>query len=257
MRANRKSLIIWSACMILLVLSGMAKYTTYSSGPQSAAVFNDMPHSVKVMLGMGSFDVTTISGFFAMLFLYTELAVSIHAALLGSGIISKEERDKTSEFLMIKPVSRISVISSKLLAAFVNVLVVNIVTSVTSVYMVASYNKGASITREIVLFMISMFLVQIVFLSIGAAAAAVMKNPKRSGSVSIGILLIGFIVSKITDLTDNLNFLNIISPFKYFDYVSLADGKGLNPVIVILSLLLAAILTSAAYYFYPRRDLQL
>lgn len=255
LRANRKSLIIWSVCMFLLVLSGMAKYTAYSSGGQSAAVFNDMPFSVKALLGMGSFDVTTMAGYFAMLFLYIELAVAIHAALLGAGIIAKEERDKTTEFLMIKPVSRKTVITSKLLAALFNVAVVNIVTLIASVTMVTKYNTGPDITSEVIMFMLSMFIVQLVFLSLGAAVAAFMKNPKSSGSFTMGMLLIAFIISKITDLTDKMNALNILSPFKYFSYVNLVSGKGLNIVIVILSLLLVAAFAASTYIFYPKRDL--
>ena len=256
LRANRKALIIWSACMFLLVLSGMAKYTAYSSGGQSAAIFNDMPYSVKALLGMGSFDLTTMSGYFAMLFLYIELAVAIHAALLGAGIIAKEERDKTSEFLMIKPVSRNAVITSKLLAAFVNVAIVNIVTLSASVSMVSSYNKGNDITDEIILFMLSMFIVQLIFLSLGAASAAFMKNPKSSGSTAIGLLVMAFIFAKITDLTDKLNFLIILSPFKYFSYANIVNGKGLEIAIVILSLLLVAALSFSTYFFYPKRDLK-
>ncbi len=241
--------------MFLLVLSGMAKYTAYSSGGQSAAVFNDMPFSVKALLGMGSFDVTTMAGYFAMLFLYIELAVAIHAALLGAGIIAKEERDKTTEFLMIKPVSRKTVITSKLLAALFNVAVVNIVTLIASVTMVTKYNTGPDITSEVIMFMLSMFIVQLVFLSLGAAVAAFMKNPKSSGSFTMGMLLIAFIISKITDLTDKMNALNILSPFKYFSYVNLVSGKGLNIVIVILSLLLVAAFAASTYIFYPKRDL--
>jgi len=255
LRANRKALIIWSACMFLLVLSGMAKYAAYSSGGQSAAIFNDMPYSVKALLGMGSFDLTTMSGYFAMLFLYIELAVAIHAALLGAGIIAKEERDKTSEFLMIKPVSRNAVITAKLLAAFVNVAIVNIVTLIASVSMVSAYNKGNDITGEIILFMLSMFIVQLIFLSLGAASAAFMKKPKSAGSAAIGLLVMALIFAKITDLTDRLNFLNIFSPFKYFSYANIVNGKGLEVTIVILSLLLVAVLSFSAYFFYPKRDL--
>jgi len=257
LRANRKSLIIWSACMFLLVLSGMAKYTAYSSGGQNAAIFNEMPYSVKALLGMGSFDVTTMAGYFAMLFLYIELAVAIHAALLGAGIIAKEERDKTTEFLMIKPVSRKTVITSKLLAAFLNVAIVNIVTLVASVAMVSKYNKGPDITSEVIMFMLSMFIVQLVFLSLGAAIAAFMKNPKSSGSFTMGMLLIAFIISKITDLTDKMNVLNILSPFKYFSYVDLVAGKGPDIVIVILSLSLVAAFAASTYFFYPKRDLHI
>ena len=235
----------------------MAKYTAYSSGGQSAAVFNNLPHSVKALIGMGSFDVTTMAGYFAMLFLYTELAVAIHAALLGAGIIAKEERDKTTEFLMIKPISRKTVITSKLFAAFVNVVIVNIVTLVSCVAMVTKYNKGPDITSEVIMFMLSMFIVQLVFLTLGAAMAAFTKSPKASGSFTMGMLLIAFIISKITDLTDKINVLNILSPFKYFSYVDLVSGKGLDIVSVILSLSLVAAFAASAYFFYPKRDLHI
>ncbi len=254
-KANRKSLFIWSTSMFLLVLSGMGKYTAYSSGGQSYALFNDIPYSVKALIGMGSFDITTMSGYFAMLFLYIELAAAIHAALLGAGIIAKEEYDKTTEFLMIKPVSRNAIITSKFLAAFVNIVILNIVTLVSSIVMVAAYNKENDISVEITLFMVSMFIIQLIFMSLGAALAAFMKNPKSAGSFSTGILFIAFVIAKITDLTDRLNVLNLLSPFKYFSYKNLVDGYGLNIFIVILSLMLIAAFFVFAYFFYPKRDL--
>lgn len=255
LKANRKALIIWSVCMFLLVLSGMSKYTAYSSSGQNNALFNSMPHSLKALLGFGSFDVTTMSGYFAMLFLYIELTVAIHAVLLGAGIVAKEERDKTTEFLIVKPLSRTAVITAKLFAALVEVFVLNIVTLVSSIFMVDAYNKGADISGEIVRFMVSMFIVQLIFLSLGAALAAFIKNPKASGSLSAGVLLASFVVSKITDLTDRLNMLNLLSPFKYFSYKDLVEGGGLSAGIIIPAILLVAVLSALTYFFYRKRDL--
>ncbi|MDD9150338.1 ABC transporter permease subunit [Sporolactobacillus sp. CQH2019] len=255
LKANRKALIIWSICMVLGVLSGMSKYTAYSSNGQNNALFNSMPYSLKALIGIGSFDVTKMSGYFAMLFLYIELTVAIHAILLGAGIIAKEERDKTTEFLIVKPLSRTSIVTAKLFAALVNIFVLNIVTLVSSVFMVAAYNKGADISGEIVRFMVSMFIVQLIFLSLGAALAAFIRNPKASGSLSAAVLLVSFVVSKITDLTDRLNFLNLLSPFKYFSYKDLAAGSGLGIGIIIPSLLLVAVFSALTYFFYRKRDL--
>lgn len=255
LKANRKALIIWSISMFLLVLSGMAKYKAYSSAGAANALFLDMPPSIKILLGFGSFDVTTISGFFALLFLYIELAAALHAALLGAGIIAKEERDKTTEYLMTKPVSRAAVITSKLMAALVNIIVINVVSLVSSIFVVAAYDKATDISVKISLFFLSMFIVQLIFLSFGAFLAAFMRNPKSSGSFAVAVLLIGFVISKLTDLTETLNFLNLFSPFKYFSYYKLEGGGGLNFTIVILSLVLVAVLTASTYYFYQRRDL--
>jgi len=254
LKANRKSLIIWSICMFLFVLSGMAKYTAYSSGAGSE-VFNKMPNSMKALLGIGSFDVTTMSGFFAFLFPYIELTVAIHAVLIGSSIIAKEERDKTTEFLMVKPISRTTVISSKFLAALVNIVIINLVTLFSSIVMVAAYNKEKDITGEIVMFLLSMFIIQLIFLSLGALLSAFMSNSKASGSLATGILFGAYIISKITDFTDCVNVLNVLSPFKYFNYQNIVSGNGLSLVIVISSILLVAVFSVLTYLFYQKRDL--
>ena len=255
LKANKIALIIWCACMFLLIASGMGKYTAYSAGGQSSEIFNKIPHSLKVLLGFGSFDVTKMRGYFALLFLYIEITAAIHAVMLGSHIIAKEERDKTTEFLMTKPVSRTTIITSKLLASFTNVLILNIVSLISSIIMVAAYNKGPDISGEIAMYMLSMLIVQLIFLSLGTALAALIRNPKSSGSVSVGILLASFVIAKITDLTDKLNALNFLSPFKYFDYAYLADGNAPGFGMVFFSLLLVAAFLVSTYYFYRKRDL--
>lgn len=255
LKANRKALIIWSVCMFLLVLSGMGKYTAYSAGGDAAKVFKDIPATMKAVLGMGSLDVTTMSGYFAMLFIYTELAVAIHAVLLGTHIIAKEECDKTTEFLLIKPISRASVVTSKLLAALFNVVVVNIVTLISSLALVPVYNKGADISGEVTLCILSMFLIQLLFLSLGAALAAILRNPKSSGSLGTGLLLVAYVIARITDMTTRLNFLNLLSPFKYFNINDLAAGKELNLGIALITLVLVAIFSGSTYFFYQKRDL--
>jgi ABC-2 type transport system permease protein len=255
LKAHRRGLIIWSVCLFLLVISGMSKYSAYSAGGASSEVFDTMPRTMKALLGMGSFDVTQMAGFFAMLFLYIELTVAIHAVLLGSGIIAKEERDKTVEFLMAKPVSRGSIITAKLFAALVQVILLNVVTLASSLVMVSAYNKGEDITGEILQFMASMLLVQLIFLSLGTALSALLKRPKTSGSIATGILLGCFVISKITDLADHLDALNVLSPFKYFSYERIVNGEGIHAGIAALSLLLVAVLVVSTYAAYRKREL--
>lgn len=255
LKANRKVLIIWCAVMVVLVLSGMTKYTAYSSGGASNQVIKDLPQSVKALLGMGSLDVTTMSGFFAFLFLYIAVAVAIHAAILGSGILAKEERDKTTEFLIVKPVSRSSIITPKLLAALVNIVILNIVTLLTSIGMVAAYNKGKDITGEIVVLFLSMLIIQLIFLSLGALLSAFMKNPKSAGSIASSIVIGAYIINAITSFNDHLNVLNVLSPFKYFSTDRIIAGDGLNPGIVALSIILVTVFTASTHFFYKKRNL--
>jgi ABC-2 type transport system permease protein len=104
LRAHRKSLILWSAAILLVIVSALGKYSTaVASGQSINALFDQIPEAIKAVLGMGNFDLSTISGFYGMCYLYLALLAAVHAVLLGANIIAKEERDKTTEFLLVKP----------------------------------------------------------------------------------------------------------------------------------------------------------
>lgn len=257
LKANRKALLIWSVCMFLLVLSGMGKYSAYESGSVNNDIFEKMPFSLRALFGMGSFDVSTVGGFFAFLFPYLEITVAIHAALLGAGILAKEELDKTTEFLMVKPLSRFRILEAKLSAAVCNILILNLVTLAGSILMVSNYSSQASIKKEVLLLMLSMFAVQLIFFSVGIFFAAFLRKPKAAGSITMAVLLGSFVLSKITDFTDRLNGLNILAPFKYFSIEDVVNKGTLNPGILLISMILAVILLAAGISFYRRRDLNI
>ncbi len=255
MKSNRKSLLIWSISMALLVISGMGKYTAYTAGGDSSDIFDKMPHTLKALFGFASFDVKTLGGFYAFLFTYIAMALAIHAVLLGSNIVAKEERDKTTEFLMTKPVSRKDILTAKFLSAAINLLVLNAVTLISSLLIVASFDDGSEITSVIIWLSISMLILQVLFLSFGTLLAAIKKKTKTTGSIASGIVITAYFIAKITDLTDRLNFLNIFSPFKYFSYPEIINGNGLNIIIVLLTLFLSVLLILGTYKFYEKRDL--
>lgn len=257
LKAHRKSLIAWSIGMLFMIVAGMGKYSSYvGSGQSISDLMEKMPKTLRAILGFGEFDVTKASGFYGMLFLYLLIMVAIHAAMLGANIIAKEERDKTTEFLMVKPVSRATVITAKLLAALVNVVVLNIVTLVFSIAIVGKYAKGEEITSDIMVLMAGMFFVQLVFLFIGSGIASFSRNPKASASIATTILLVTFIISIVIDMNSSLEALKYITPFKYFAAQNVMYGRGLDPVFVILSFVIIAAMACATYVFYRKRDLR-
>lgn len=256
MKAHRKSLILWSIGMFFMIISGMAKFEAYSTSGQSLTdIISQIPKSIRSVLGMGDFDLTKTSGFYGMLFLYLLIMVTIHSSMLGANIISKEERDKTTEFLMVKPVSRTGIITAKLLAALANVIILNIVTLVLSIAIVGNYANGEKITGDILILMVGMFILQLVFLFIGTAIASVSKNPKISASAATTVLLVTFILSAVIDMNSSLANFKYITPFKYFQAQDMMYGGGLDPVFLLLSIVIIAVLTTVTYVFYKKRDL--
>ena len=255
-KAYRKSLIIWSVAIFFMIVSSIGKFTAYSETGQSMnELLSQIPSSIKAVLGMGNFDLTKVSGFYGMLYLYLLLLATVHASLLGANIISKEERDKTTEFLLVKPVSRGEIITAKLLASLFNIIVFNFVTLIFSIALMGKYAGGEDITGEICILMVGMFILQVMFLVIGTATAAAGRRPGSAASVATAILLVTFIISSAVNMNSSLEGFKYITPFEYFKADQLLKGGGFEPVFLILSFVIIAVLVFVTYTSYKRRDL--
>jgi ABC-2 type transport system permease protein len=255
-RAHLIGLIFWCLGMALLVASGMAKYAAFKGAGQTVTqLFAGVPKPVLAVLGISGFDLTKASGFYGVLFLYIAVMAAVHAALLGSGVIAEEERDKTSEFLYSKPVSRGRALTAKLLAGLTHVVVLNIVTMLSSFYFVGYFGKGESVTRDILILMAGLIFLQVVFFAIGAVVAGTVRRPKSAASIATSIMFLTFLLSVLVNLNDKLSFLKYLSPFRYFDAATLmADGR-LDPVYVVLSVVIVMLAAFGTYHFYDAKDL--
>lgn len=256
LRANWKALFWWSFGMVLMIYAGMAKYTAYvDSGQNITDLMNQIPATLRAALGFGGLDVMKASGFYGMLYLYVLLMVTIHAALLGATILAKEERDHTSEFLMTKPASRRRIVTGKLLAAVVNVVVLNLVCLGLSIVVVEQYAHGENLTPDILLLMGAMLIVQLVFLFLGSAIAAVWKRPKAAASAATTIMLTTYVVSIVVDVNENLGFLRYLTPFKWFQAAPIMQDQAYQPVYLVIAAVVAVACVVATYVGYERRDL--
>lgn len=256
MRAHLKSLIIWCISVILIIAMGMMKYAAFSkTGESVEAMMAAMPEAFKAMFGVGFFNLTEVRGYYGVFFVYFVLMATIHAVMLGATIISKEERDKTAEFLFAKPAGRNKIITSKVLAVIVNIFIFNITTLVSSIIIVGSYNTGESINKDIILLMTAMFILQLIFMSVGTATAAISKNPKKAASMSMAVLLGTYIVSIAVDMNSKLENLKYFTPFKYFEAKNLMLNGKLQTTFVVLSIVIIGVLSSATHVFYTKRDL--
>jgi ABC-2 type transport system permease protein len=214
-----------------------------------------LPKAIGAVFGLTGFDLSTAAGFYGVLFLYIAIIGAVHAVLLGAGLIAKEERDRTSEFLYSKPASRGKVLTGKLLAGIFNLVVLNVVTLVTSIYVVDILNKEAPFTGDLVLLMVGLFFLQLVFFSIGALLAGSTHHPKAAASRASSIMFVTFLMSFVVNMSEKLDFLKYVTPFKYFDAANLMADHALDPVFVGLAVAIIAVAVVTTYRLYAARDL--
>lgn len=253
----RKSLFIWSIAMIVMIFLSMVKYNTFQGAGQSATnLFAQFPQSIQTIFGLNGFDLTKASGFFGVMFMYIALMATVHAVMLGAGIIAKEQRDKTSEFLFVKPISRAKVITSKLVAGLINMVVLNLVTFISSVYIIQYFTKNSSTTNYVFILMCGLLIMQLIFFFIGTAIASLVDRPKLSGSVATGVLLTTFIMTYLININANFDGLKYLTPFKYFDAKDLLTSGKLDILYVSISFILIVTLIFTTYTTYNHKDLK-
>ena len=154
-----------------------------------------------------------------------------------------------------KPISRHRMITSKLIAALTNILIINLVTFGSSIVMVQKYAEGESLVGDITMLMMGMFFLQLIFLVMGTAIASVFKNAKKAASLSTGILLLMFILSIAIDMNEKLAGLSIFTPFKYYDAKNILTDGSLDSLYLGLSGAIILALAAATYMFYQKRDM--
>jgi ABC-2 type transport system permease protein len=255
LKANLKSLLIWSGIMLLLIMMVVAKYSAFAGDPEMLKMLDSMPPAMLDALSMRGFNLTTISGFYGVMFIYFGLMAAIAAAMWGSDGISKEERDKTVEFSLVLPVTRSRVVTAKGLAALVNCIAFVLVTWVVSLVAVQSFKPDQAFYKFLALEMEAMFVVELIFLAIGLLLGCAMKQYKLSGSTAVAIILATYFMSIMAVMNEKLDFLKYFTPFKYFDARELFRTGRMDVTYLLLSAAIIVVSVIAAYWIYNRRDL--
>lgn len=203
---------------------------------------------------MSAFNLTTLSGFYGIMFIYFGLMGAIAAAMWGSDIISKEERNKTVEFSLVLPVSRSRVITAKALAALVNCIAFVLITWIVSFAAVQSYKPDQAFYDFLALEMQAMFAIELIFLSIGLLLGCGMKQYKLSGSTTIGIILVTYFMSIVTSMQKDL-VTEILHPVQVFNAGELFRSGELDGTYLLISAAIIVVCIIASYWVYNKRDL--
>jgi len=241
--------------MLFLIVAGMGKYSAQlGTGVSMNDLMQTMPEALQRFFGVGVLDLSVAIEYFGVLFTYIALVAAVHAAMLGAEIVSKEERDKTAEFLLAKPVSRASVLNAKLAAALTNVLLLNIVTAAGSFGVMNYYSKGSPYAVQLVKLFACLLAMQVFFLASGVFFASL--SGRHAAAAATGLLLAMFLLFIIIDVFGKAQALRYATPFKFFDAKVIMTGHYEN-IYTVLTVLGVAAFLGFAYRFYRRRDLRI
>lgn len=257
MRDHLKGLIIWSLVVLVFMIMVFVEFQAYYDNPEMAEILDTMPRGMLEAFGMYGANLTTINGYMSIVALYLYILLGIFAVLLGNNIIGKEERDKTGEFLMSMPIKRYRVLISKVAAALLNCFLLIAVSGIGITIAIYQYNPDRENIEYTLQVLVAAFLIQMIFLSLGLFIAASTKAYKKSSALSVALVIITYILSVIQSLSESVDFLKYLTPFKYFQASEILQNNGFQGIYLGLSVIIIFLAIFGVFFVYPRRDLKL
>lgn len=256
LKLGLKPFIFWSIGLFLLVFAGMIKFTGIGeSGATITKITDQIPRIVQALLGLVDLDITTLGGYYAVLVFYVLLCACIYAISLATNAVSREEIDKTYEFIFTKPRSRSYILSMKMIASVLYLTGFMFLSLVFSFMGLQMLNLNVSLTNEIITFSATTYLVSLVYFSVAALISTVVKRAEQSGFIANMLFLVTFLVAIVVDMMEKPGLLRVLSPLKYFTPVDVLNGSvPWTYVIISLSLIILSI--AGTYVFFNKKDMR-
>ena len=175
-----------------------------------------------------------------------------YAALCAVGILSKEEKERTAEFLLTHPVSRVKIVTEKLIAVLIQITALNLIIYAISVGSMVIIGEEIP-WKEINLLHLAYYLLQIELAGICFGISAFLR--KGSTGVGLGIAVMMYFMNLVANIAEVAEFLKYITPFGYCEGADIVSNGDLDGTLIAIGLIFGTVGIVAAYWKYTRKDI--
>lgn len=255
LKTYRKSTIIWSLSLIAIMIIFMSMYSTFAEDAKGfMKIVENYPEAIRNAMGFNQENFFTILGFYSFPLSFITLCAAIQAMNLGTSIINKEVREKTADFLLTKPVTRTKILTAKLLAAFVSIVVTNIFYFAAASFVALQVQTDDFSLKIFLLLSLTIFFIQLIFLSLGIIISVIVQKIKSVLTVSLATVFAFYFVGMFSDTTGD-EVKRYFSPFKYFDTAYIMKHSSYETTFLIAGAVIIILAIAASYVVYSKKDI--
>lgn len=253
LRRGKISFFIWTGALSFMLAVCVFLYPEMKSQMGEMSEMFASMGSFTSAFGMDELSFGTLTGYYAIeCGNVLGLGGAFFAALCAVGILSKEERGRTAEFLLTHPISRARIITEKLIAVIVQVTVLNLIVYAISVISMAIVGEDIP-WKEMSLLHLAYFILQLEIAGVCFGISAFL----RKGSIGIGLGLAAtlYFLNIIANITELAEFLKYVTPFGYCEGSTIVNDGSLDGAKIAIGAALGVIGIAAAYFKYQRKDI--
>lgn len=253
LKQGRTSFLIWTASIGFLILICIYMFPEMEGQMDGVNEMFASMGSFTAAFAMDRLNFGTLIGFYAIeCGNILGLGGAFFASLCAAGILSKEERDKTAEFLLTHPVSRIRIITEKLMALQIQILAMNLIIYVLAIVSIAGVGEKIP-WKELSLLHLAYYLLQVELSGICFGISSFLR--KGSVGIGLGIAAMMYFLNLIANISETAEFLKYITPFGYCEGADIIGNGSLNAQMLAVGIALGAAGIAAAYVKYARKDI--
>lgn len=203
--------------------------------------------------GMDRLNFGTLIGYYAIeCGNILGLGGAFYAALCGVSILSKEEKEKTAEFLFTHPVSRKRIITEKLIAVVIQITAMSLLVYLLCIGSMAVIGEEIP-WKQVNLLHLAYYLLQLELAGICFGISSFLRG---GIGVGLGIAAIMYFLNLIANITETAEFLKYITPFAYCEGADIVDSGCLDGTMIVIGMGLGMAGIVVAYLKYTRKDIR-
>lgn len=253
LRQSRISLLIWTLAIGSLLAVCIFIFPEMKEEMDGVSDMFSSMGSFTAAFGMDRISFGTLTGFYAVeCGNILGLGGAFFTALCAVSVLSKEEKEHTAEFLLTHPVSRARILTEKLLAVLIQVLLLNAAVYAISIGSIALIGETVP-WKELSLLHLAFLLLQ---MELAGICFGISAFGRRTGAgIGLGVATVLYFLNLIANISDTAEFLRYITPFAYAEGADIVTNVSLDGKLVLLGMLYGIAGIAAGYLKYCRKDI--
>ena len=253
LKQNRISFAVWTAAIGFLLAICVFMYPEMKGEMNSVTDMFSSMGSFTAAFGMDRLDFGSFIGFYAVeCGNILGLGGAFFAALIGISSLAKEEKERTAEFLLTLPVSRVKIITGKISAVLAQILLMNLL--IFAVAVLSAVIIGEEIPwKELGLIHLANLLLQAELACVCFGISAFLR---RGGlGVGLGLAAVLYFLNIIANISEKAEFLKYITPFGYTEAADILTEGALDGTLILVGIVFSVLSLGIAYVKYCKKDI--
>lgn len=258
LRSRRWGLVWWVVGIAAFISINILVYPSFrDQADQLNAVFANMPEAARNLFSdtgefMSPVGYLSSQVFYLMLpLLFSFLTIS-----MGASLIAREERDKTIELLLSRPVSRGTLLFGKALAGLAAALLVGVAVALLCSIEVSLVGFAGISARWVFAATLFALLISVLFGAIAFCLTALSAVGRRA-SLAVAALfgLSGYIVGSLDGVVTSLQGVTKLFPYHYYQPADVLRGT-LPWRVMVVFVAIIVLLALLGWLGFRRRDIE-